>query len=164
MEDSTKELFLAIGLDPKVAESTLKNKKVTQRLKEVIELAGIKEANKTVGNLLYGVATKMPETTFIHTKFFIDQVLGDKIQRALQLDEGIKYVAEVVRKLGAEAKINEEEFKREAGIGITVSDEEVASTIGKIFEENDALIKEHGHAFDFSKLIYKARDVLKWAD
>ena len=79
MEDSAKELFLAIGLDPKVVESTLKNKKVTQRLKEVIELAGIKEANKTVGNLLYGVATKMPETTFIHTKFFIDQVLGDKI-------------------------------------------------------------------------------------
>ncbi len=91
-------------------------------------------------------------------------MLGDKIQRALQLDEGIKYVAEVVRKLGAEAKINEEEFNREAGIGITVSDEEIASTIGKIFEENDALIKEHGHAFDFSKLIYKARDVLKWAD
>lgn len=164
MEDNTKELFLAIGLDPKVAESTLKNKKVTQRLKEVIELAGIKEANKTVGNLLYGIATKMPETTFIHTKFFIDQVLGDKIQRALQLDEGIRYVAEVVRKLGAEAKINEDEFKKEAGIGITVSDEEVVSTIEKIFEENDALIKEHGHAFDFSKLIYKARDVLKWAD
>ena len=164
MEDNTKELFLAIGLDPKVAESTLKNKKVTQRLKEVIELAGIKEANKTVGNLLYGIATKMPETTFIHTKFFIDQVLGEKSQHALQLDEGIRYVAEVVRKLGAEVKINEDEFKKEAGIGITVSDEEVVSTIEKIFEENDALIKEHGHAFDFSKLIYKARDVLKWAD
>jgi len=29
MEDSTKQLFLAIGLDPKVVESTLKNKKVT---------------------------------------------------------------------------------------------------------------------------------------
>lgn len=42
MEDTTaaiKEQFLAIGLDPKVVESTLKNKKVTQRLKELIELA-----------------------------------------------------------------------------------------------------------------------------
>ena len=154
MEDTTKELFLAIGIDAKVVDSTLKNKKVTQRLKEVIDLAGIKEANKTVGNLLYGVATKMPETTFHHTKFFIDQVLADKIQRALQLDEGIKYVSEVVRKQGAEAKINQEEFNREAGIGITVSDEEVVTTIDKIFGENDAAIKEHGHAFDFAKLIY----------
>jgi trehalose-6-phosphate synthase len=72
MEDSTKAQFLAIGLDPKVVESTLKNKKVTQRLKEVIELSGQKETNKNIGNLLYGVATKMPETTFIHTKFLID--------------------------------------------------------------------------------------------
>jgi glutaminyl-tRNA synthetase len=57
-----------------------------------------------------------------------------------------------------------DEFNREAGIGITVSDEEVVATIEKIFGENDALIKEQGHAFDFSKLIYKARDLLKWAD
>lgn len=72
MEDSNKTLFLAIGLDAKVVDSTLKNKKVTQRLKEVVELAGITEASKTVGNLLYGVATKMPETTFIHTKYLIN--------------------------------------------------------------------------------------------
>jgi glutaminyl-tRNA synthetase len=83
MEDSTKSLFLAIGLDPKVAESTLKNKKVTQRLKEVIEIAGITEASKTVGNLLYTVATKMPETTFIHTKYLITHVLNENIQRPL---------------------------------------------------------------------------------
>ena len=71
MEDQTKNLFLAIGLDPKVVESTLKNKKVTQRLKEVVDLAKVTEATKTVGNLLYGIATKMPETTFIHTEFLI---------------------------------------------------------------------------------------------
>ena len=72
MEDSTKTLFLAIGLDSKVVDNTLKNKKVTQRLKEVVELAGLKECSKNIGNLLYGIATKMPETTFHHTKFFID--------------------------------------------------------------------------------------------
>ena len=72
MEDSTKTLFLAIGLDAKVVDSTLKNKKVTQRLKEVVEIAGVTQASKTVGNLLYGVATKMPETTFIHTKYLIN--------------------------------------------------------------------------------------------
>ena len=72
MEDSTKTLFLAIGLDAKVVDSTLKNKKVTQRLKEVVEIAGVTQASKTVGNLLYGVATKMPETAFIHTKYLIN--------------------------------------------------------------------------------------------
>ncbi len=46
-------MFMNIGLDPKVVESITKNKKVSQRLKEVIEVAGIKECSKNVGNLLY---------------------------------------------------------------------------------------------------------------
>lgn len=73
-------------------------------------------------------------------------------------------MTEVVRKSGAEAKINEEEFNREAGVGIVVSDDEINATVAKIFEESAALIKEHGHSFDFSKIIYKAREGLKWAD
>jgi hypothetical protein len=84
--------------------------------------------------------------------------------KPLQLEEGIKYVAEVVRKNGAEAKINQEEFNKEAGVGIVVSDDEITATVAKIFEENAALIKEHGHAFDFAKIIYRAREGLKWAD
>ncbi len=73
-------------------------------------------------------------------------------------------MAEIVRKSGAEAKIDQKEFDREAGIGIVVSDDEITATIEKIFEENSALIKEHGHSFDFSKIIYRAREGLKWGD
>ena len=55
MEDTTnyQELFLAISIDPKVVDSITKNKKVSQRLKEVIDLGEVKESNKNVGNLLY---------------------------------------------------------------------------------------------------------------
>lgn len=62
MEDTKefKDLFVAVGIDPKVADSTLKNKKVSLRLKETIDTAGIKEGSKTVGNLLYVIATKTP--------------------------------------------------------------------------------------------------------
>lgn len=84
--------------------------------------------------------------------------------RPLQLEEGIKYLTDLVRGKGAEATISEADFAREAGVGIVVSDEEIAETLAKIFEENAAQIKELGHAFEFSKIIYKARDSLKWAD
>lgn len=77
--DAIKALFLAIGLDAKVVDSTLKNKKVTQRLKEVVEIAGVKEASKTVGNLLYVVATKMPETIYNHTKLLTQYIVSEKI-------------------------------------------------------------------------------------
>lgn len=73
-------------------------------------------------------------------------------------------MADLVRKSGAEAPIVIEDFNREAGVGITVSDDEIFARIEAIFNEADALIKEQGNSFDFSKLIYKARDQLKWAD
>ena len=31
-----------------------------------------RKLSRGIGNLLYGVATKMPETTFIHTKYLIN--------------------------------------------------------------------------------------------
>lgn len=162
--EENQSLFLAIGLDSKVVESTLKNKKVTQRLKEVIDASGLTKASKAIGILLYGVATKMPETTYHHTKFLIEQVLSENLVKALQLDEGIKYITDIVRKQGGEAQINIEEFNRESGVGIIVTDEEINVTLATIFEENQLQIAEHGASFDFAKIIYKARDSLKWAD
>jgi glutaminyl-tRNA synthetase len=69
-----------------------------------------------------------------------------------------------VRSKGAEASVDEEVFKRESGIGIVVTDEQIAAFVNKLYEDNMATIKEQGHSFDFSKLIYKARDEMKWAD
>lgn len=45
-----KDLFLAINLDPKTVDSIIKNKKVSQRLKEVLDTAGITSAEKHIGN------------------------------------------------------------------------------------------------------------------
>lgn len=73
-------------------------------------------------------------------------------------------MTEVVRNKGAEAPIDEEVFKRESGIGIVVTDEEIATFVSKLYEDNLDAIKEQGHSFDFTKLIYKARDEMKWAD
>jgi hypothetical protein len=50
---------------------------VTQRLREVIEMSERKEATKNIGNLLYGIATKMPETIHHHTQFLIRYVLEE---------------------------------------------------------------------------------------
>jgi hypothetical protein len=80
------------------------------------------------------------------------------------VDEALKYLANLVRSKGKDAKVDEEEFKRESGIGIVVTDEEIIRVVDGIFEENKAQIDELGASFDFVKIIYKCRDVLKWAD
>jgi hypothetical protein len=55
-------------------------------------------------------------------------------------------------------------FKREAGVGVVVTEKEIAEFVDKLFEDNKEAIKATGHGFEFNKLIYKARDDLKWAD
>jgi len=70
----------------------------------------------------------------------------------------------VVRNKGTESAIDDEEFKRESGIGVVISEDDIANFVSKLFEENAENIKELGQGFDFSKLIYRARDELKWAD
>lgn len=84
--------------------------------------------------------------------------------KPLQLEEGIKHLADLVRGKGAEAKIDQEEFNKEAGVGVVVTDEEITEKLQKIYDEFAGQIAELGAAFEFSKIIYKARDVLKWAD
>jgi hypothetical protein len=42
----------------------------------------------------------------------------------------------VVRTKGAEAAIDDNEFKRESGIGIVVSDDDIANFVNKLYEEN----------------------------
>jgi hypothetical protein len=39
-----------------------------------------------------------------------------------QLDEAIKYLTDLVRNKGVEAKVDEEVFKKEAGVGVVVTD------------------------------------------
>ena len=69
-----------------------------------------------------------------------------------------------MRSKGAEVAVDEELFRKESGVGIVVTEEEVVTFVNRLFEENAEAIKENGASFDFPKLIYRARDELKWAD
>ncbi len=51
-KESTKKQFVDIGIEPKVAEDTLKNAKLTQSLLEVIGFSKLTSSEKRVGNIL----------------------------------------------------------------------------------------------------------------
>lgn len=141
MEDTNyQSLFLAIGLDPKVVDSITKNKKVSHRLKEVIDIAGVKESSKSVGNLLYQASTKMPESIHHHTKLVVENIVSEKIVKPAQLEEGIKWLTELVRSKGKDAAVDEETFKKESGVGVVVTEEQIVAFVDKLFEENKEVI------------------------
>jgi hypothetical protein len=59
--EEVKHKFESINLDPKVIESISKNKKLVARLALIVDLAGGK-ADKSQGNLLYTISSKLPPT------------------------------------------------------------------------------------------------------
>ena len=61
MEGADTQCFRDINLDDKVIASISKNKKVVARLSGMIRMAGGK-AEKSQGNLLYTLSTKLPPT------------------------------------------------------------------------------------------------------
>ena len=74
------EKFVAIGLDDKVIQAISKNKKVVAKLSAIIDMAGGK-AEKSQGNLLYSLSTKLPPTLEQFTQAFVDRIMNNKWTR-----------------------------------------------------------------------------------
>ncbi len=49
VEQTTESLFLAIGLEPKFVQQTLKNPKITKILTEVLQSANVTKCEKKIG-------------------------------------------------------------------------------------------------------------------
>jgi len=58
--DKVKEKLINIGLEPKFVESSLNNKKLCDRIIEVLEIGGVQKCEKKIGTLLYNVASSLP--------------------------------------------------------------------------------------------------------
>lgn len=70
----------------------------------------------------------------------------------------MKFLTDLVRKHGAEAKVDEDVFQHESGVGIVVTEAQIQEIVNARFSEVEVEIKELGHSFDFPKIIYKVRE------
>ncbi|KAL6573716.1 Glutamine--tRNA ligase, cytoplasmic [Orobanche hederae] len=77
--DKPLDLFLRIGLDERTAKNTVANNKVTANLTAVIHEAAVTDGcDRTVGNLLYTVATKFPANALVHRPTLLKYVVSVK--------------------------------------------------------------------------------------
>ncbi|KAI4373280.1 hypothetical protein MLD38_011419 [Melastoma candidum] len=142
------DLFLKFGLDERTAKNTVANIKVTANLTAVIHEADVADGcNRTVGNLLYTVATKFPANA-LHT-----------IKTPAQLDAVFAFFN----------KIGPENFKLDVldqacGVGVEVSAEEIELAVGEVFDEKRSIILEQRYRTNVGELLGLVRKKLPWAD
>uniref|UniRef100_A0A7S3J4C7 glutamine--tRNA ligase n=2 Tax=Euplotes harpa TaxID=151035 RepID=A0A7S3J4C7_9SPIT len=157
MESNLEQIFLDISIEEKTVKNIIKNAKVSKKLKELIDLGEIKTANKNVGNLLYLLSTKLPESIDNHAKFLVEYVRDEKINTTDRLTAAIK-------SLQGMDTLDVVKFEEDCGVGVVVTEAEVDEFVSKLFSENEAAIKEQAWDFKFPTFIHQTREALKWAD
>ncbi|RVX12576.1 Glutamine--tRNA ligase, cytoplasmic [Vitis vinifera] len=140
VEDDNSEkpldLFLKIGLDERTARNTIANNKVTANLTAVIHEAALTNGcNRTVGNLLYTVATKFPANALVHRPTLLQYIVSSKIKTPAQLEAAFSFYSSI----GSE-NFELKEFEESCGVGIDVPIEDIERTVNEIFEESKNVI------------------------
>ncbi|GAB4840315.1 Glutamine--tRNA ligase, cytoplasmic [Ancistrocladus abbreviatus] len=158
--ESSLELFLRIGLEEKTARNTVANKKVTNNLTTVIDEAGVTDGcSRTIGNLLYMVATKFPANALVHRPKLLEYIVLSKIKTPAQLEAGFSFFPRV----GAE-QFNLTEFEEACGVGVEVSSEEIERTVNEVFAEKKSSILEKRYRTNVGELFAPVRERQPWAD
>ncbi|XP_076820133.1 glutamine--tRNA ligase-like isoform X2 [Clavelina lepadiformis] len=151
-------LFVGAGLSEKKAVETIKNKNVSATFEEAITMAANKcKIDKTVGNLLYQVATRLKDKK--HLPLLVGFICRNKITTELQLACAFDYL-----KSHPSYPANEEEFSKACGVGVVVSPEEIEEVIESIVKENHSELVEQRYHFNLGKALGEARKRLKFAD
>lgn len=159
-ENRTLDLFLGIGLDKRTAENSIVNSKVTANLTAVIKEAGVVDGcSKSVGNLLYMIATKFPANALIHRRTLLEYVVSLKIKNTAQLDEALKFLANI----GTE-NFQLSEFEKACGVGVDVSVEEIVSSVSLVLQENMKTIMEQRYRINVGNLCGQVRKLQPWSD
>ncbi|KAL6538993.1 Glutamine--tRNA ligase, cytoplasmic [Orobanche minor] len=154
------DLFLRIGLDERTAKNTVANNKVTANLTAVIHEAAVTDGcDRTVGNLLYTVATKFPANALVHRPTLLKYVVSVKIKTPAQLEAAFSFLA-----VTASDDLNIDDFEAACGVGVEVSLEDIEHVIDEIFEENKAVIVEQRYRTNVGDLFGYVRKKQPWAD
>ncbi|KAL4610021.1 hypothetical protein ACB092_08G022500 [Castanea dentata] len=154
------ELFLKIGLDERTAKNTIANNKVTANLSAVIHEAGVTDGcGRTVGNLIYTVATKYPANALVHRPTLLQYVVSSKIKTTAQLDAALSFFGATASE---DFKLNE--FEEACGVGVEVSVEEIEQAVNEVFEENKHVILEQRYRTNVGELLGHVRRRHPWGD
>nr|GLL32206.1 glutamine--tRNA ligase-like isoform X2 [Ipomoea trifida] len=153
-------LFLKIGLDERTAKNTFANNKLTDNLTAVIYEAAVTDGcDRSVGNLLYTVATKFPVNALVHRPTLLKYIVSFKIKTSVQLEAAFGFL---MANTSETLKVNE--FEETCGVGVEVSTEDIERIVNDIFEENRQKILEQRYRTNVGELFAAVRKRQPWAD
>lgn len=107
------------------------------------------------------VASTFPSAALSHRPVLMQYITEKKIVTNDQCSAAIKFF-----KALKDGQYDAAKFEKASGVGIVVTDEEIAAAVSKALADNEAVIKEQRYHFNFMKLLQpiKAIGDMAWAD
>lgn len=132
MKENEWYLTHAYGFENRKLSDTLKNSILTENLIILAKETGLAEVmnseeRQTKGSLLYDLATLLNEKNFAKREIIISAILKEEILTKVQVAAACEF-------LNKSSEINQEDFKKAAGIGLKFSTEEILEKIKEELE------------------------------
>ncbi|KAJ2772376.1 Glutaminyl-tRNA synthetase, partial [Coemansia nantahalensis] len=135
--DNLAARFEALGLNPQKAKEAAGNKKIAPVLDALIAATGQSAFGKSAGMLLYALATTAAKEATPHAEYVARAICSGRIASAEQLAAAAKFCR------GSDPAADEASFDAECGVGVVVSDEQIAASVGGVLDSlKDALLAE----------------------
>lgn len=141
-DEELNKKFASLGIEDSKVKELLKNKKVATALGEIIDEVGAdgNEQPKQVITLLQSLATKTKECkddeAKRNRKLVTKSILDGKLKTNVQVDAAWKYVEENGSKSTVEG------LEKESGVGVVITDEQVAKAVDQYIDTNKADIED----------------------
>lgn len=163
-------LFGRIGIDEKKASETVKNKKLTASLKNLIEEVGCKEegCERAAGLLLYLLASICTADAQKHRLFIARKIISRDLKTDAQVQAAVKFCDDLRRHQGGGnvETVDEALFDAFCGVNVLVTEEQVKKAASEALEAHrEGLLKDR-YAYNFGLVLktVRDRDDMRWAD
>ncbi|KAJ2455351.1 Glutaminyl-tRNA synthetase [Coemansia sp. RSA 2336] len=152
--------FEALGLTTEKAKETANNKKLAPALEGLIAATGQTEFTKSTGMLLYKLAAKVAkEKDLQHTDYIAQAIASERLASEEQMSAAVKFCTK------GDPAANEAAFNEACGVGVVVSDAEIAEHVSKALDGiKDKLVAERYRAQGRALGTVKSVPELRWAD
>ena len=159
MEADLEKKLTDIGIPKSKIDDIAKKKKYIERIKYVLEQGNITTADKETGNLIILVAEKVNPAFNHRIPLLLKYVNSKEITSSHQLDACVEYL----RKKGDE-ELNEEDFKKQCGIGVKITEEDIKKETDEIMKKYIDQIKNERYKFPSVKILYDVKSKFSFVD
>ncbi|KAJ1965300.1 Glutaminyl-tRNA synthetase [Dipsacomyces acuminosporus] len=151
--------FEALGLTPEKAKETAGNKKLAPTLSTIVDATGQTAFEKSVGMLLYSLAATVTKEKTPHADYIAKAISTGRLASTEQVNAATKLCSK------SDPAANEAAFDQACGVGVVVSDGEIAAHVKSVIDGAKSKLLEERYRGQGKVLgLVKKSPDLRWAD